>query len=109
MKQEEIDILKSYIVENIQKQRSELDQLENNTAPISPENSIGRISRMDAINNKSVVEASIRNRKRKLAKLQVALSKLSNKDFGMCSKCKKPIQIKRLMVMPESDQCVNCA
>ena len=109
MKQEEIDILKSHILENIQKQKAELDQLENNTTPISPENSIGRISRMDAINNKSVVEASIRNRKRKLAKLQVALSKLSNEDFGMCGTCKKPIQIKRLMLMPESDQCINCA
>ena len=28
--------------------------------PIAPENSIGRVSRMDAINNKSVVEAALR-------------------------------------------------
>ena len=32
--------------------------------PISPENAIGRISRMDAINNKSVVEAALRESKK---------------------------------------------
>ena len=31
--------------------------------PIAPEDSIGRISRMDAINNKSVVEAALREEK----------------------------------------------
>ena len=31
--------------------------------PIAPENAIGRISRMDAINNKSVIEAALRKQK----------------------------------------------
>ena len=33
--------------------------------PISPENAIGRISRMDAINNKSVVEAAFKRVRKK--------------------------------------------
>lgn len=37
--------------------------------PIAPENSIGRVSRMDAINNKSVVEAALREAEEKLLKL----------------------------------------
>ena len=32
---------------------------------IAPENSIGRVSRMDAINNKSIVEAALREAKKK--------------------------------------------
>ena len=39
--------------------------------PIAPENAIGRISRMDAINNKSVVEAALREAKKKMQQLQL--------------------------------------
>ena len=35
---------------------------------------------MDAINNKSVIEASLRNRKKKLSRLQLALSKIDNPE-----------------------------
>ena len=42
----------------IEKFEKEMAQMEDATKPISPENSIGRVSRMDAINNKSVMEAS---------------------------------------------------
>ena len=87
----------------------ELVDLEKSAAPVAPENSIGRISRMDAINNKSVLEASIRNRKKKLSKLQLALTKVDSPGFGQCRQCKNPINPKRLMLLPESDRCVRCA
>lgn len=109
MKQEERKLLKKQIKEKIKKQTLEIAQLEESAQPVSPENAIGRISRMDAINNKGVLEASIRNRKRKLGKLQLALSKINNSDFGICSRCKNPIQPQRVILMPESDKCVNCA
>ena len=89
--------------------QNEVKVLENHTQPIAPENSIGRISRMDAINNKSVAEANLRYRKRKLAKMQVAISKVHNDNFGICSRCKKKINPQRLILMPESDRCVNCS
>lgn len=109
MKQEEIKILKQEIRQLIKKLTSEIAQMEESAAPVAPENSIGRISRMDAINNKSVVEASLRNRRKKLAKLQVALSKVDNPGFGQCNNCKQSINPKRLMLMPESDRCIKCA
>ena len=109
MKQEDLKILKKEIRQLIKKAKSEITQMEDSAAPVTPENSIGRISRMDAINNKSVVEASLRNRRKKLAKLQVALSKIDNPGFGQCKNCKKTINPKRLMLMPESDKCINCA
>ena len=77
--------------------------------PIAPENSIGRISRMDAINNKSVVEAALREAKNKMQQLQVMQNKIKDDDFGMCSKCKQYIPLGRLMIRPHSKFCVNCA
>ena len=77
--------------------------------PIAPENSIGRVSRMDAINNKSVVEAAFREAEEKLLKLLEIQKKITQKDFGNCSKCKKKIPFGRLIFRPESQLCVYCA
>ncbi len=109
MTQEELKKLEKEIKEMIVQLKLEIASLEESAAPVAPENSIGRISRMDAINNKSVVEASLRNRKKKLSKLQLSLSKVYQPGFGSCVSCKKTINPKRLMLMPQSDKCVKCA
>ncbi|GLR18568.1 TraR/DksA family transcriptional regulator [Portibacter lacus] len=109
MEQKEKLLLKSKIIAMVEKAQLDIINMENNTQPVKPENSLGRISRMDAINNKSVMEASLRNTRKKLAKLKTALSNIDNENFGICTYCKNEIQPKRLMYMPESDQCVRCA
>jgi RNA polymerase-binding transcription factor len=109
MKEEEKEALRKKILEAIELTKEKIEGLEEMTKPISPENSIGRISRMDAINNKSVAEAALRSAHQKLSKLKVALSKLDKPDFGICVFCKNPIPPARLMYMPESTRCVRCA
>jgi DnaK suppressor protein len=79
------------------------------TKPIAPENAIGRVSRMDAINNKSVNEVALRKAELKLKNLQVALTKLDDSDFGICIRCKKPIPLGRILLLPHAITCVNCA
>ncbi len=101
--------LKEKIKAAIKKTQEEVAQLEEATQPISPENAIGRVSRMDAINNKGVSEAALRSAKRKLANLKVALDKVDAENFGICTRCKQPIAAARLMYMPESTRCVRCA
>jgi len=93
----------------IRKLEAEIASLEESAKPVAPENSIGRISRMDAINNKSVIEASLRNRKKKLGKLYVALSNVGKPGFGHCSNCGNAINPKRIMLLPESSKCIKCA
>jgi DnaK suppressor protein len=109
MNAEEKKIFKKRLIELIKKQGEEIVILESMTEPISPENSIGRVSRMDAIQNKGISEASLRNKRDKLAKLKVALSKIDSLNFGICSRCSRPIQDARLMYMPESSRCLHCA
>ena len=77
--------------------------------PISPDNAIGRVSRMDAINNKSVVEAALRKSKEKMSQLKAMQNNISDSDFGNCKKCKKEIPFGRLMLQPHSKLCVICA
>ncbi|MEA3317320.1 MAG: TraR/DksA C4-type zinc finger protein [Bacteroidota bacterium] len=101
--------VKKTIQEEIIKTEASIIEYKDITKPIAPENAIGRVSRMDAINNKSVVEAALRQAKSKLKNLNIVLDKIDDKDFGLCIKCKKPIPLGRIMLMPHSRLCVNCA
>lgn len=101
--------LKKQILGLIEQSKIDILEMEKNTQPVKPENSLGRISRMDAINNKSVMESALRNKRNKLTRLKTALLKIDDENFGHCSNCGNEIQEKRLIYMPESDKCVRCA
>jgi len=105
----ERQVLKQKIEELIVKYEHDIKETEKMTQPIAPENSLGRVSRMDEINNKSVMEASLRNKISKRNKLKMALTQIDKAGFGLCLNCKKAINPKRLMFMPESTKCIRCA
>ena len=77
--------------------------------PVPPDNAIGRITRMEAINSKSINEASLNMAKATLRRIENALKLLDDPDFGYCYECEEPIPFARLMIMPESVYCVKCA
>ncbi len=97
------------IKEKIIKLKTDIDRLIELTKPISPDSAIGRISRMDAINNKSVNEAALRQKKNQLKALEYTSNHLNDPDFGKCIICACQIPIGRIMLMPESKKCVPCA
>ena len=108
MNKQKVDIEK-LIQAEILKTEGLIEEYKEMTKPIAPENAIGRISRMDAINNKSINEAALRKAETKLKNLKFALSNLDNPEFGVCAKCKGEIPVQRLILMPQSRFCVNCA
>ncbi|MDC0272255.1 TraR/DksA family transcriptional regulator [Crocinitomicaceae bacterium] len=101
--------IKKRILEELKKTEEAILDYKESTKPISPENAIGRVSRMDAINNKSVVEAVLRKAEEKLNKLKRVLNKVDDADFGICIRCGEPIPIGRVLLMPQSRNCVRCA
>jgi RNA polymerase-binding transcription factor len=103
------DEVKQKIVSEIAKTEALIIQYQEMTKPVAPDVAIGRISRMDAINNKSVMEASLRQAEEKLKSLNRVLAKIGSKDFGICLRCRQPIPLGRILIRPESLYCVNCA
>ncbi len=101
--------IRAIIESEIDKTEKQIIEYKELTKPIAPENSIGRISRMDAINNKSVTEAALRKAKEKFEKLKFALTKVDNDDFGLCFKCRQPIPVGRILIVPQSRTCVKCS
>jgi DnaK suppressor protein len=106
---EELTDIQSRITTEIESTRETVQKFRELTKPIAPENSIGRVSRMDAINNKSVNDATLKNAITKLNNLEIALTKINEPDFGSCRRCHHQIPIGRILLLPQVTICVNCA
>ncbi|MBT8221190.1 MAG: TraR/DksA C4-type zinc finger protein [Bacteroidia bacterium] len=109
MNKEERANFKDLILKKIERTSKKIEELEELVKPYAPENSIGRVSRMDAINNQSVMKAALRADVKRLSGLRLALANLDNPGFGKCLECQNAIAPKRLLLMPESKYCVRCA
>ena len=109
MNDKEKDQLREKMSAEVVKTKESIKSLEKTTKPIPPDDAIGRLTRMEAINAKSVSEASLNAARIKLAKIERALKKLDDPEFGTCAICEEPIPIRRIMLMPETTVCVRCA
>ena len=109
MKKTELTAIKRALDDEIKSTEQKIVEYSLLCQPIAPENSIGRVSRMDAINNKSIVEAALRVAKKKMFELKEVKIMVNEKDFGICRKCNKEIPSGRLQIQPQSRFCVICA
>ncbi|HMB63227.1 MAG TPA: TraR/DksA C4-type zinc finger protein [Eudoraea sp.] len=101
--------IRELLESEIAKTERKVRQYEELSQPIAPDNAIGRVSRMDAINNKGVMDAALRKARERLKGLKENLERLESSDFGVCQKCKRSIPIERILLAPQSSFCVNCA
>lgn len=86
-------------------QLTELDR-----APVElDQQSVGRLSRMDAMQVQAMSQAHQRKREADLRRIVGALSRLADNDFGFCIECDEPIAIKRLEIDPAVTSCIACA
>ena len=76
--------------------------------PISPENAIGRISRMDSINNMNINKNLLHTKEQQKQNYQKVLNIIDLDSFGICNLCKKDIPFKRILSVPDSKLCVPC-
>ena len=106
---EEKENIKQAIDKKARDLDARIEEYKELTKPIPPSDAIGRVSRMDAINNKSVNEAALRQAEKLRQGLHRAIKRLDDERFGLCNGCGKPIPIGRLLLMPGAISCVRCA
>ena len=96
---------------------SEMDQLKHlsetakdSRAPVTlDQQSVGRLSRMDAMQQQSMELATEERRQHRLATLAAALRRVKSDDYGFCLKCDDKIAAGRLAVDPAVTLCIDCA
>jgi DnaK suppressor protein len=92
--------------------RDELDALIAGTAegarPVDLDQPIGRLSRVDAMQQQSMLAANRTAAKRRRQQVDAALRRIEEAEYGDCAICGEPIDARRLEAQPEAPLCVAC-
>ncbi len=70
---------------------------------------VGRLSRMDAMQQQQMAEAAERARKRDIVRIEMAERRIADGDYGYCADCGEVIPVGRLAIDPMAEKCVRCA
>ena len=95
-------------------QRAELEGLSQATAgsraPVAlDQQSVGRLSRMDAMQRQAMDQALDTRRRRDLTRIEAAERRLRDGEYGWCEECGESIPDGRLAIDPMAERCVGCA
>ena len=71
--------------------------------------SVGRLSRMDAIQQQAMAKATRQKRATEVLAIKNALLRLEEGEYGYCENCGEYIPAKRLELTPTAVRCISCA
>ncbi len=71
--------------------------------------SVGRLSRMDALQRQAMAQAQSRRRQTRLSRINAALQRIEEEEFGYCQDCGEDIPPARLDLDVTATLCVSCA
>ncbi len=96
------------IDQHLERIENDIKNLKELAKPVSPDNAIGRISRMEALNDLTVHKANLTKALKRKELLEKAKKRVSSEGFGLCLRCEEEIDPKRLEILPESQICMVC-
>ena len=92
--------------------RAELEQLlrdsQQSSQPVGLDQPIGRLSRMDALQQQAMAKANRAGHQQRLQLVESALAAIKQQRYGDCRRCEEPIGYPRLQARPESVFCRDC-
>lgn len=71
--------------------------------------SVGRLSRIDAMQVQAMALAAQRHRQAERNRIDAALKRIESGDYGWCMRCGEGIGAKRLDHAPAAAMCLDCA
>ena len=73
------------------------------------QSSVGRLSRMDAMQQQAMAAAQDARRHRRMREIAAALDRIETGEFGYCAACGGFIGLARLDLDPALRRCIGCA
>ena len=83
--------------------------IESRQAVELDQSKVGRLSRMDALQQQEMAKASEQQRLFAIQRIDAALQRLDEDEFGYCIECGEEISARRLEVDPATPRCIDCA
>ncbi len=89
--------------------RQQLDRTSESAQTVTlDQQAFGRVSRVDALQQQSMAQASKAQCEQQLRQVLRALADVDSGDYGFCRSCDNPIGYERLKIRPETPLCLNC-
>ena len=83
---------------------------QESTQPVNlDQSSVGRLSRMDAMQSQAIALEGKRRREIQLTRISAALERIDEGEYGCCAACDEEIDRRRLKVDPANPFCIKCA
>lgn len=76
--------------------------------PVDRQEPIGKLTRIDAIQQQKMTAANRRSTEILLRQVTMALEAIARGDYGACRRCEEPIVHRRLKARPEAPYCLAC-
>lgn len=105
----ELEKYKKLLIERREKFEEMLDGLKSSSKPVDLQEPIGRLSRMDAIQQQQMALNSRKKAELSLKQIEQALKRIDKGDYGICLSCEEEIPHNRLSAVPESPFCTQCS
>ena len=104
----QIQELRQHLMEIRDALIASLEGREDTAAPVDLDEPIGRLSRMEAIQQQKMAQATRRREEVRLRMVLAALEADPEDEYGWCKRCDEPVGYGRLSVKPEAPFCVVC-
>ena len=109
MTKKEKSTIKETIELELKKLEEQIETLKEKTKPISPDCSLGRLTREEAMNEQMMNKKVLNESTLRETRLKNALKRIDHEMFGVCIVCEESIAVGRMLIRPESVRCVDCA
>jgi DnaK suppressor protein len=86
----------------------ELEAAVDSTKPIAPDDSVGRLSRLDSIQMQQMALAGKRRLEEERGRLHEARRRIDGGNYGQCHRCGGDIALERLQHQPDAVMCMPC-
>ena len=105
----QISELASLLNQLKQELQQQLQDNRQNSAPVTlDQQSVGRVSRVDAIQQQQMAVANREQAGVILKQINASLDRIDNGEYGYCLECGEPIGFARLQVQAYAANCVDC-
>lgn len=99
-----------YFKKRLEQRLKELTDGQKAVRPLELDQSrVGRLSRMDAMQQQAMTQAAARLAAREEQRIRTALNRMAAGDYGYCMHCDEEIAEGRLQVDPSVLTCIACA
>ena len=109
LEQAQITQLRSQLIAQQQELTESLHDADATTKPVTlDQQSVGRVSRIDAIQQQQMAIANQQQSNDMLKAIGLALQRIDDDSYGACLECGEPIAYARLQAQPVAGLCIDC-